>query len=98
MEQRETKKQPFLAEVSLLRERDGPPNPFKVRIYPAPEDPDDPRRYVVKDLEGNEVELHLKEKMQVDTLIFGKPEAQDEYALNRKRQPAGMKNRKQFPK
>ena len=71
---------PFLAEVTL--ERTG--EKFRARAYPPPPDAEDKPRYVVKDPDGNEVELELAEKMEFDRLIFGKPEPEDVFKLEEK--------------
>lgn len=45
----------------------------KLRVY-VPENIDDPRRYFVRDLKGNEVEdLTLGEREVLETGLYGKP-------------------------
>lgn len=75
-----TKPEPFLAEMDVQKGK----GRIRVRIYPPPpnQSDDDPKRFTVRNLKGNEVKkLSLDEQAMAETLVFGKPEAQTAHRL-----------------
>lgn len=62
---------PFLMQMSIQTEGKGKSPHFKnVRIYSI-KNPDDPRPFVVKDSDGNEVELEPNDQFIVEKQLFG---------------------------
>lgn len=94
----ESRQDPFLAQMTVRRGR-GVERQVTVRIYPAPEDPSDPRMYVPRDLNGQEVKLSPSEQAEAERLTFGKVVSPDlAYRLNRQRFIAQKAAARRFPK
>jgi len=97
MESAEKPQEKYIAQMSLRRYKDGKPIYLKARIYPV-HDESDFRPFIVKDSEGNEVELSLDEQALAETLVFRKPRAETLYLLEKRRLASEKNQRRSFNK